>query len=97
MRAETITRPAAPTQAKVSDSQFLEDYRRSITDANDQLSREAQVLERYKVPPGKIPRRLVDFYIEAPEGAPIADEGFTTWKQLDTLLMAQKHWSDQAL
>lgn len=40
---------------------------------------------------------VVDFYLEAPEGTPCADEGFNTWKQLDVLLMAQKHWADQAV
>lgn len=40
---------------------------------------------------------VVDFYLEAPEGMPCADEAFDTWKQLDTLLMAQKHWADQSV
>lgn len=40
---------------------------------------------------------VVDFYVATPEGTPCADEGFDTWKQLDTLLMAQKHWSDQSV
>jgi len=40
---------------------------------------------------------VVDFYLEAPEGTPCADEDFNTWKQLDVLLMAQKHWADQAV
>jgi ribonucleoside-triphosphate reductase len=40
---------------------------------------------------------VVDFYLEAPKDMPCADEGFDTWKQLDTLLMAQKYWADQAV
>jgi hypothetical protein len=40
---------------------------------------------------------VVDFYIECPPELPTADEGFTTWQQLDVLLMAQKHWADQAV
>lgn len=40
---------------------------------------------------------VVDFYLEAPKGMPCADEGFDTWKQLDVLLMAQKHWADQSI
>jgi len=40
---------------------------------------------------------VVDFYLEAPEGTPCADEDFNTWKQLDVLLMAQRHWADQAV
>lgn len=40
---------------------------------------------------------VVDFYVQAPDGMPCADEGFDTWKQLDVLLMAQKYWADQAV
>lgn len=40
---------------------------------------------------------VVDFYKRTPDGTPCADEGFDTWKQLDTLLFAQKHWADQAV
>jgi ribonucleoside-triphosphate reductase len=40
---------------------------------------------------------VVDFYIETPKGAPVTDEDFDTWKQLDVLKMAQKHWADQAV
>ncbi len=41
--------------------------------------------------------QVVDFYIRTPDELPCADEGFNTWKQLDTVLMAQKHWADQAV
>ena len=40
---------------------------------------------------------VVDFYVQAPEGFPVADEDWTTWKQLDVLKMAQRHWADQAV
>jgi len=40
---------------------------------------------------------VVDFYIKAPDGLPVADDGWDTWKQLDVLKMAQEHWSDQAV
>lgn len=44
------------------------------------------------------PQTLVaDFYVKAPEGQPVADENWDTWKQLDVLKMAQKHWADQAV
>lgn len=44
------------------------------------------------------PQTLVaDFYVKAPEGSPVADEDWDTWKQLDILKMAQKHWADQAV
>ena len=40
---------------------------------------------------------VVDFYQAAPEGFPVADEGWDTWKQLEVLKMVQKHWADQAV
>ncbi len=40
---------------------------------------------------------VVDFYQKAPDGYPVADEGWDTWKQLDVLKMAQKHWADQSV
>ena len=40
---------------------------------------------------------VVDFYMAAPEGYPVADEDFSTWQQLDTVLMAQKNWADQSV
>jgi ribonucleoside-triphosphate reductase len=40
---------------------------------------------------------VVDFYEQAPDGAPVADEDWNTWKQLDILKMAQQHWADQSV
>jgi ribonucleotide reductase alpha subunit len=40
---------------------------------------------------------VVDFYVKAPDGSPVADEDWDTWKQLDIYKMAQKHWSDQSV
>lgn len=40
---------------------------------------------------------VADFYVEVPKEFPVYEEGFDTWKQLDTLMMAQKHWSDQSV
>ncbi len=40
---------------------------------------------------------VVDFYVKAPDGAPTVETGWDTWKQLDTLKMAQKYWSDQSV
>lgn len=40
---------------------------------------------------------VVDFYERAPEGAPVADEDWDTWKQLDVVKMAQRHWADQSV
>ncbi len=39
---------------------------------------------------------VVDFYCKAPEGTPCADEEWDTWKQLEVLKKAQKHWSDNS-
>ncbi len=41
--------------------------------------------------------QVVDFYVAAPDNAPVADEDWTTWKQLDVVKLAQKHWADQAV
>jgi ribonucleoside-triphosphate reductase len=41
--------------------------------------------------------QVVQFFMQTPEGTPCADEGFDTWKQLDVVSMAQKHWADQAV
>jgi ribonucleoside-diphosphate reductase alpha chain/ribonucleoside-triphosphate reductase len=40
---------------------------------------------------------VVDFYEQAPAGAPVADQGWDTWKQLDAMKLAQKHWADQSV
>jgi ribonucleoside-triphosphate reductase (thioredoxin) len=40
---------------------------------------------------------VVDFYQQTPAGMPVADEDFDTFKQLDALMLAQKHWSDQSV
>jgi ribonucleotide reductase alpha subunit len=40
---------------------------------------------------------VVDFYCQTPEGVPTADTDCDTWKQLDAVLMAQKHWADQSV
>jgi hypothetical protein len=39
---------------------------------------------------------VVDFYVAAPGGAPCADGGFDTWKQLEALQLAQQAWADQS-
>jgi ribonucleoside-triphosphate reductase len=41
--------------------------------------------------------QVVDFYVQSPEGMPVADEDWDTWKQLDVVKMAQKHWADQSI
>jgi ribonucleoside-triphosphate reductase len=40
---------------------------------------------------------VVDFYVESPTDLPVADESWDTWKQLEVLKFAQKHWADQAV
>jgi len=41
--------------------------------------------------------QVVSFYREFNGNTPCADQGFDTWKQLDTVMLAQKHWSDQSV
>jgi hypothetical protein len=44
------------------------------------------------------PRTVVaEFPVAAPAGAPTVATGWDTWKQLDTVLMAQKYWADQSV
>ncbi len=40
---------------------------------------------------------VVEFYLDTPPEVPTADDELTLQKQLDILLKAQKHWSDQAV
>lgn len=40
---------------------------------------------------------VADFYVAAPAGAPTVETGWDTWKQLDTVKMAQAHWADQSV
>jgi ribonucleotide reductase alpha subunit len=40
---------------------------------------------------------VVDFYRKAADGMPVADESWDTWKQLEVVKMAQKHWADQSV
>lgn len=40
---------------------------------------------------------VVDFYVKAPDGAPIAGKTWDTWQQLEAVKMAQKHWADQSI
>jgi ribonucleotide reductase alpha subunit len=41
--------------------------------------------------------QVVDFYVDMPLGTPVADECWDTWKQLDVVKTAQKHWADQSV
>lgn len=41
--------------------------------------------------------KVIDFYIKHEDSIPCADKDFTTWKQLDNLVFAQKWWADQAV
>lgn len=71
--------------------------------ANDSLIPRLRAAGHYMEPEFKLDGSLdhgtlvVDFYVKCPDDLPTADEGFDTWQQLDTLLMAQKHWADQAV
>jgi hypothetical protein len=41
--------------------------------------------------------QVVDFYEAAPSGYPVADEDWSTWKQLEATAIAQKHWADNSV
>lgn len=41
--------------------------------------------------------QVVSFPVETPDGVPCADSGWSLEDQLNTLLFAQKYWSDQAV
>ena len=41
--------------------------------------------------------QVVDFYVAAPENYPVADESWDLKKQLDTVLLAQRAWSDNSV
>ncbi len=41
--------------------------------------------------------QVADFYLSAPEGAPLADDGWDTLRQLEVVKFAQRHWADQAV
>jgi ribonucleotide reductase alpha subunit len=40
---------------------------------------------------------VVSFFCEAPENAPVADQNWDSFKQLDVVRMVQKHWADQSV
>lgn len=71
--------------------------------ANDPLIARLRAAGHYMEPVVKFDGTLdhgtlvVDFYVKCPAELPTADEGFDTWKQLDVLMMAQRHWADQAV
>ncbi len=71
--------------------------------ANDKLLPVLREAGHYMEPVYKLDGTLdhgtmvVDFYEKMPDELPTVDEGFDTWKQLDALLIAQKHWSDQSV
>lgn len=41
--------------------------------------------------------QVVSFYCKTPDGTPCADEGWTLEDQLNTVLFAQKYWSDNSV
>jgi ribonucleoside-diphosphate reductase alpha chain/ribonucleoside-triphosphate reductase len=40
---------------------------------------------------------VVDFYVKSPDGMPVADKNWDTWKQLEAVKMANKYWADQSV
>lgn len=41
--------------------------------------------------------QVVDFYVAAPDGYPVADEDWDTWKQLEVVKTLQRYWADQSV
>jgi hypothetical protein len=107
----TVIKPSG-TVSKVLDMEGYEGihaaYSRYIIQrvrfaANDSLIPLLRSAGHYMEPVKKLDGTLdhgtlvVDFYVQAPKGCPVADEDWDTWKQLDTYKLAQKHWSDQSV
>jgi hypothetical protein len=107
----TVVKPSG-TMGKVMDADgyegihpayskhFIQRVRFGSTDSLlPYLKRAGHTMELEVNSEGKVNHEtvVVDFYCKAPEGYPIADEQWDTWKQLETLKMAQRHWSDQAV
>lgn len=107
----TVVKPSG-TMSKVLDCDGYEGihaaYSRYIIQririaANDPLIAKLRAAGHYMEPVslfdgGVDPQTLVvDFYVQAPNGYPVADEDWDTWKQLEVLKMAQKHWADQSV
>lgn len=70
--------------------------------ANDPLVAKLREAGHYMEPVIDLDGRLdhgtlvVDFYERAPDGHPVADEDWNTWKQLDVHKMVTRHWTDQS-
>ena len=107
----TVIKPSG-TMSKVLDCDGYEGihaaYSRYIVQrirmaANDPLIPKLKAAGHYMEPIVRFdgtldPQTLVvDFYVQAPQGSPVADEEWDTWKQLEVLKMAQKHWADQSV
>lgn len=89
--------------AGIHAAPFLHSIRRVRFSSNDKLIPLLRAAGHHMEPVKRFDGTLdhntlvVDFYIETPAGTPCVDTGFDTWKQLDSLLFAQKHWSDQSV
>jgi ribonucleoside-triphosphate reductase len=107
----TVVKPSG-TVSKVLDMDGYEGihaaYSRYIIQrvrfaANDSLIPQLRAAGHHIEPVKKLDGTLdhgtlvVDFYVQAPDGCPVADEDWDSWKQLDIYKLAQKHWSDQAV
>lgn len=71
--------------------------------SNDQLIPILRTAGHYMEPVRKLDgtvdhgTQVVDFYVKAPDGGPVVDEGFSVWDQIKSWELAQKHWADQAV
>lgn len=107
----TVVKPSG-TMSKLYDADGYEGihpaYSRYIIQrvrfgSNDKLLPELRAAGHHMEPVRKLDgvldhgTQVVDFYVAAPKGLPVADEDWDTWKQLDVHAMAQRHWADQAV
>jgi hypothetical protein len=107
----TVIKPGGTT-SKVADMEGYEGispaYSRYIiqrvrTDAHNELiprlKEAGHQMEFEKRFDGTLDENLyvVDFYVKAPDGYPVADENWSTWDQLNTVLYANRHWADQSV
>ena len=106
----TVVKPSG-TMSKVLDcmgyegihaaySQYM--IQRVRFDANDDLIPKLKSAGHYMEPQNNFgsidpSTMVVDFYQKAPDGYPVSDKDWDTWKQLDILKMAQKYWADQSV
>lgn len=64
VRAETVNRPADPHAAKLAGPERDAEYQAAMSDPARFESMALQAADRFRVPPGMVPRRFVDWLRE---------------------------------